>query len=84
MDLDITKANYALKNDALPKISGEKEKVAQDFEAIFLRQMLNDIYKSDSDDLKAVRSMQTSNLADLMSRSGGIGISRFILENWRD
>jgi|JYMV01.1.fsa_nt_gi Rod binding domain-containing protein len=84
MNLDVTKANYIINQTDTPKIDGDKKKVAQDFEAIFLRQMLNEIYKSDSEDLKAVRSMQTSNLAELMSASGGLGISRFMLENWRD
>ena len=82
MDFSINQTLHA--NTDISKYPKDKVKVAQDFEAIFLRQMINDIYKSDSQDLKGVRSMQSANIADVMSKSGGIGLSRFLLENWNE
>lgn len=62
----------------------EQRKVAQQFEAIFLRQILNGLQKGvshggDGSGSQLYRSMMVGSVADSASESGGIGLSEVIL-----
>lgn len=71
-----------------PKPADQKTelgKAAKQFEAIFVRQMLAAAHKAkladglfDNSAVEQFQTMQDSNLADLVSENGGLGLARTI------
>jgi len=75
---------------ANPGGKAKAEKAAQDFEAVLLGSLLENLQKTfagNSEDGPAGSStytvMGTQALASAMSAHGGIGIARLILQQWR-
>ena len=71
--------------DAKAHATPEQQKVARDFEAIFLRKLLSSMEKTggiggSGSGAQVYRSMMVGALADSAAESGGIGLSDMILE----
>lgn len=71
--------------DAKAHATPEQQKVARDFEAIFLRKLLSSMEKTggvagSGSGGQVYRSMMVGALADSAAESGGIGLSDMILE----
>jgi flagellar protein FlgJ len=79
------------KPDARPEPTPEQRKAAEQFEAIFLRQLLKGMEKgsgiSKADQGSAgdiYRSMMVGTLADSAAEGGGIGLSELVLQSMLD
>jgi len=74
---------------ATSAIDPEKKKVAQQFEAIFLRQMLGSMRSAnlgdgmfDSSATEQFQSMADANTADAMSKTGSFGIADLLIKQF--
>jgi|GEM_PF-495125 len=73
------------KPDALATPTAEQRQVAQQFEAIFMRQLLGSMEKSgslggDTSGAGVYRSMMVGALADSAASGGGIGLAEIVLK----
>ncbi len=84
-----TLATTATGTTATNAIDPEKQKVAQQFEAIFLRQMIGSMRSSslgegmfDSSATEQFQSMADANTADAMSKTGSFGIADLLIRQF--
>jgi flagellar protein FlgJ len=77
---------HVQKADARLEASPEQRKAAQDFEAIFLRQLMKGLEKgsgfgqSEGSGSQIYRSMMVDTFADSAAQGGGIGLSDLVLQ----
>jgi Rod binding domain-containing protein len=79
------------KSDARPEPTAQQREAAQQFEAIFLRQLLKGMEKGSGINKQEqgfagemYRSMLVGTLADNASEGGGIGLSDLVLQSLLD
>lgn len=70
-------------NAAVNKDNSKIIKAAQSFEAIFIRQILNQQGNpGDTNAMSTIRNMHNATMADQMSSGRGLGISQMLIEEW--
>ena len=68
----------------LDKVSDAEKKVARDFEAIFLKNlMMSEKSDIDSNEMKQFKEMGMNETSKAMAHSGGIGLADLMIEQWR-
>jgi Rod binding domain-containing protein len=78
----INQVHYSTPPQFAREVSKE-QKVAQDFEAIFLRQILNENMIEDSEQMKTIKNMYNAEISKGMASSGGFGLAGMMVEQWR-
>lgn len=61
----------------------KEQKVAKDFEAIFLRQILNENMGDNSEEMETIKNMYNGEIAKEMSAAGGFGLADIMVMQWR-
>lgn len=69
----------AVNNNKLSK----EELVAKDFEAIFMRLILNETMVDDSEEMKTFKGMYNAEISQSMASGGGFGLGDLLVEQWR-
>lgn len=65
-----------------PSNIAKEKKVAEDFEAIFLRQILNENMGDHSEQMKTIKSMYNGQISKEMSGAGGFGLAEMMIKQW--
>lgn len=66
------------------KVTDAEKKVARDFEAIFLKQlMMSQKSELDSEEMKQFKEMNLTETTKSMAESGGIGLADLMIQQWR-